>query len=97
VDSGLQALVEEMARHGASRSGLVVRMAGGANMLVAPGFSQALNIGARNVEAARAVLAAHNLKLLSQDTGGHTGRTVRFYPADGRMTIRTAGNQEREV
>jgi chemotaxis protein CheD len=72
-------------------------MAGGANMLVAPGFSQNLNIGARNVEAAYAALQALRLKLSGQDVGGNIGRTVRFYVANGRMTIRTIGNQEREV
>jgi chemotaxis protein CheD len=97
VDSGVQALLDEMTRAGADRNRLVVRMAGGANMLVAPGFSQNLNIGARNVEAAYAALQALRLKLSGQDVGGNIGRTVRFYVANGRMTIRTIGNQEREV
>ncbi len=97
VDSGVVALVVELLRAGADRNRLVVRMAGGANMLTAPGFSQTLNIGARNVEAAYAALSGLKFRIASQEVGGNIGRTVRFYPANGRMTIRTVGNQEREI
>jgi chemotaxis protein CheD len=97
VDSGILALLVQMLRSGAERHRLVVRMAGGANMLVAPGFSQTFNIGSRNVDSAYATLASLNLRITSQEVGGNTGRTLRFYIADGRMTIRTIGNQEREI
>jgi chemotaxis protein CheD len=97
VDSGIRALIAELARLGADRKRLVVRVAGGANMLVAPGFSQALNIGSRNTETALATLSDLRLPVAGQEVGGNTGRTVRFYVVDGRMTIRTIGNQEREI
>jgi chemotaxis protein CheD len=97
VSSGVQMLLEDVVRAGAVPARLKIRMAGGAQMLVAPGFSQVLNIGPRNVEAAYLVMKSLNLKILGQEVGGTTGRTVRFYPADGRMTIRTVGNQEREI
>jgi chemotaxis protein CheD len=97
VDTGIAALLEGMLRGGADRNRLVVRFAGGANMLVAPGFSTALNIGARNVDVAVATLQRLKFKVTGQEVGGSTGRTVRFYVADGRMTIRTIGNQEREI
>jgi chemotaxis protein CheD len=97
VDSGVKAMLEQMQRLGADRRRLIVRYAGGANMLTAPGFSQTMNIGARNVETACTALNALNLRILGHEVGGVTGRTVRFYVADGRMTIRTVGNQEREI
>ena len=97
VDSGIVTLLAEMLRAGASRTRVVIRMAGGANMLVAPGFQQSFNIGSRNVESAIATLASLQLPLSSKEVGGNSGRTVRFYIADGRMTIRTMGNQERDI
>jgi chemotaxis protein CheD len=97
VDTGVRELLDMLLNAGANRNRLIVRMAGGANMLIAPGFSQTLNIGTRNVEAALAALAHYNLKLSGQETGGNIGRTVRFYVTDGRMTIRTVGNQERDI
>jgi len=97
VDSGLVALLVEMLRAGADRNRLIVRMAGGANMLVMPGFTQIFNIGSRNVEAAYHTLGMLNLKLAGAEVGGSTGRTLRFYVADGRMTIRSIGHQEKEI
>jgi chemotaxis protein CheD len=97
VDSGIAALLHKLAEAGASRQRLIVRLAGGANMLVAPGFNATLNIGERNVAAAHATLATYKLKIKSEDVGGHTGRTVRLFVADGRMTVRVLGSQEREL
>lgn len=97
VDSGIKTLLHLILNAGGLQSRLIVRMAGGANMLVAPGFSSNLNIGSRNIEVAYATFTNLNLKLASQEVGGSIGRTVRFYVADGRMTIRTIGNQERDV
>lgn len=97
VDSGIAGLLAQLKEAGAERGRLIVRFAGGANMLVAPGFKQTLNIGGRNLAAALAVFAQLNLKIKAQDVGGHAGRTVRLYVADGRMTVRMMGNQEREI
>ena len=58
VDTGIEALLSEMQKAGAIRRRLVIRMAGGANMLNAPGFSQTFNIGSRNVDAALATFGA---------------------------------------
>jgi chemotaxis protein CheD len=96
VDSGITGLLAALEAGGAERRRMVVRMAGGANMLTAPGFKQSLNIGERNVAAALAALSAHKLPVKSQEVGGHVGRTVRLYVADGRMTLRAIGNPERE-
>lgn len=97
VDSGIATLLRKLAEAGANRQRLIVRLAGGANMLVAPGFNSSLNIGERNVAAARATLAAHQLKIKAEDVGGHAGRTVRLFVADGRMTVRVLGSQEKEL
>ncbi|MEN6299440.1 MAG: chemotaxis protein CheD [Anaerolineaceae bacterium] len=97
VDTGIKLLMDEMARKGADRSRLIVRMAGGANMLVAPGFTGSFNIGTRNIEAAYSTLYSLKMSIAGKEVGGTTGRTVKFYVKDGRMTIRSIGNQEREV
>ncbi|PWH17740.1 MAG: chemotaxis protein CheD [Anaerolineae bacterium] len=97
VTSGIELLLEEMIKAGAVPSRIIVRMAGGANMLTAPGFAHTFNIGTRNVEAAHETLQRLRLRLVAEEVGGTIGRTVRFYVRDGRMTIRTVGNQEREV
>lgn len=97
VDGGVASMLEKLDNLGVARNRLVVRMAGGATMLNVPGMKQTLNIGERNVAAARQVLATHNLKLLAEDVGGNTGRTVRLHVGDGRTTVRAIGNPEREL
>jgi len=97
VDTGILALIHSLVQMGAKRENLIVRMAGGANMLTAPGFSPTLNIGTRNVEAAYSIFSGLKLNISSQEVGGTIGRTVRFYVNGGKMTIRTVGNQEREI
>ncbi|MGB9640370.1 MAG: chemotaxis protein CheD [Anaerolineales bacterium] len=97
VNNGIEILLNEIIAHGAHPNRLIIRVAGGANMLNAPGYTQSFNIGSRNVEATYETLQRLKLKVTSQEVGGTIGRTVRFYVRDGKMTIRTLGNQEREI
>jgi chemotaxis protein CheD len=66
-------------------------------MLVSPGLSGTFDIGTRNIAMAREIFKKMNLKLLKEEVGGQTGRTVRMYIADGRMTVRMMGSQERDL
>lgn len=97
VNSGLQQMLKELAGQGVLRHRLVIHLTGGAHMLTAPGFKNTLNIGARNVETARAVLQREGLAIAGSDTGGHWGRTVRLYVKDGRVTVRSVGRGEQEL
>jgi chemotaxis protein CheD len=97
VDSGIVSLLEDMIKAGADRRRLIVRMAGGANMLLSPGMTKSFDIGNRNIAMAYKVLESLNLKLSAQEVGGNTGRTVRLYVADGRMTVRAVGQQEHDI
>ncbi len=97
VDIGIAELVRQMEINGCVRGRLTVRLAGGAHMLTANRFRQALNIGERNVAAALAALEKLGLEVSAQDVGGSLGRTVRLYVATGRLTVRTMGCPEREL
>ena len=66
-------------------------------MLLNVAFVKTLNIGERNVAAAHEVFTRAGLNVVGQEVGGNTGRTVRLYVADGRMTVRVMGGREREV
>jgi len=97
VDSGIRALLKALEQLGATRHQLIIRIAGGANMLQAPGFKQTFNIGDRNVSATRATLATLGLPIRAEAVGGQTGRTVRLMAASGRMTVRVLGAGEIEL
>ena len=97
VDSGIEGLLSAMIKKGADRRRIIVKMAGGANMLVTPGIQHTFDIGIRNVEAAHKTFERLNLCLRKEDVGGNIGRTVRVYVTNGRMTVRIIGGIEKEL
>lgn len=96
VESGIERLVAALVREGANRSRLAVRIVGGANMLTS-GVTRSFDIGTRNIEAAKTTLSRLNLPISASEVGGNTGRTVRVYVANGRVTVRVIGESEREI
>jgi chemotaxis protein CheD len=97
VDTGIPGLIEAVVKAGADRRRLVFRMAGGANMLLNSSFSNAFEIGSQNIKSAHEVFDALRIKLANQEVGGNTGRTVRMYVTNGRMTVRMVGGVEQEL
>lgn len=63
------------------------RLVGGASMFPALLTPGALSLGARNVAAARAVCAAHDVAIVDEDTGGHHGRSVLFDVFTGDVVV----------
>lgn len=97
ADQAVPLLIKEVLALGASKARLIVKIAGGAQMIVAPGFVDRFNIGERNVTAVSKMLEAHSLKLSSADTGGNMGRTVQLFVHTGQVLVRTAGKDSREL
>lgn len=97
VDRGVPLLVDSVLRLGAERSRLVVQVCGGAQVLSAPGFNSTLNIGERNVQAARFALEAAGLRIQASATGGQAGRTVKLHIVNGQITVRSMGQGERAL
>jgi chemotaxis protein CheD len=84
-------LIERLCVLGAEPRHLVAKLAGGASMfaqLMTPG---SLQMGERNIAAARSVLRAAGIPIVAEAVGGGSGRSVRFYVADGRVEIRSVG------
>lgn len=94
VGNGINKLLEEMVTHGAVKERLIIRIAGGANMLTSPGLSKTFDIGTRNIAMAQDILEKNKMTIVGQSVGGNTGRTFRVYVADGKMTIRMIGEKE---
>ena len=94
VDRGLPLLVDALVALGARQRRLAAHLCGGARMINAPGFEDALNIGERNVLAAQAVLRVAGFRVKAEATGGQTGRTVKLYIANGQVTVKTLGQTE---
>lgn len=89
-------LVEQLAAHGDLR-GLTARLVGGARMFAQLLPQGGINMGERNVHAARAALGAAGIPIVAEDTGGEHGRSVYFHVGTGRVTIRSVRAGTREL
>lgn len=85
VDSGFEALVNELDRRGVNRGKLSAKLTGGSSMLNLGGDEP---IGDTNVEAARLAVREAGVELVATDTGGESGRSISFTPATGIVTIK---------
>ncbi|AMW32050.1 chemotaxis protein CheD [Fervidobacterium islandicum] len=83
ADTGVNLVVEELMKMGASRSRLEAKIAGGASM-----FQSAMDIGARNVEAVKTALQRNGIRLLAEDTGGNKARSIEYDIETGKLLIR---------
>lgn len=81
-------LVSEMRRLGAG-AGTTARLVGGASMFRSILASAGLNIGERNVLAARRALEAAGVPLVGEDVGGEHGRSVFLDVGTGGVTVRS--------
>jgi len=86
--------VHRMLAAGANRHRLVAKLAGGASMfaqLMTPGTVQ---MGERNIAASRAALREAAIPIIGEAVGGERGRSVRFWPQNGRVETRTVGGED---
>lgn len=97
ADTGIEDLVNEIIKKGGSKSRLVAKIAGGAQMFNSGGKSDTIRVGERNAQASRKKLMELKIPLLSEDTGKTYGRTVVFYPKTGDYVIRSVGMPEKKI
>lgn len=94
ADTGIPMLFKEAYRVGASKSRIVVKVAGGSQILDDSGF---FNIGKRNYMALRKILWKNNVLIKAEDVGGQVSRTVRMDLATGKVFLRYSGEGEKEL
>jgi len=90
-ETAVPLLVERLRALGADPHRLVAKLAGGASMfasLMTPGSVQ---MGERNIVAARNALRIAGIPVSAEAVGGQAGRTVRFDVRNGRAEIRSVG------
>lgn len=85
-------LLELMAGRGASSRRVTARLAGGASMFAALAPPGTIQMGERNVVAARQVLHSHGIPLIGEAVGGDYGRTIRLDVAEGSLEVRSVAH-----
>lgn len=97
ADTAIPVLLEKMLDMGAGRRRLVAKIAGGAQMFNFAGATDVMRIGDRNAEAVVERLKEERIPIIYQDTGGHSGRTIKLFLEDGKLSIRTLDQGEKVV
>lgn len=98
ADEGVPALLDALTSLGGRRSRLEAVLVGGAAMFAIKRPSESgLDIGARNADAVHAALKAHAIPVRATAIGGSTGRTIRIYVAEARVTVKEAGGKEGDL
>ena len=86
VDTGVQAIIDQMEQLGANRRKLQVKIAGAATMEI--GLTT-FDIGKRNFLAARKELWKNFLMIGASDVGGQCPRNMYFDIGDGTATVKS--------
>ena len=95
--SAVALLLAEMTRLGADAKRMRAKLVGGASMFASLLPAGNINIGDRNVIAARRVLANHGVPIVAEDVGSDHGRSVHFFLEDGRVEVRSLKKGNRVI
>lgn len=79
---------------GAKKERVIVKIAGGANMMRA---NQVFRIGEHNHEIVKNLLDVHGMTLAAEDVGGIYGRTLRLCLKDGKCYVSSPARTEVEL
>ena len=98
ADTAVPAIIDEMIKHGATRSRIKAKIAGGAQMFALPGVNaEFLTVGAKNVRETTIRLARLGIALVASDTGGNKGRTIEFSTSNWMLKVKTLGKGVNEI
>jgi chemotaxis protein CheD len=94
ADTGITRLFKSSYQLGARKENILVKTAGGAQMLDPQGL---FNIGKRNYLAMRKILWKNNVAIVAEHVGGDVNRTVRLEIDTGRVILKVGGEAEIEI
>jgi len=94
ADTAIPQMLKLLGQAGVPSNGLVVKLAGGANMF---GHNGPLQIGAANVDAVAKALAEAGIRAVAQDVGGQQGRRISLDCTTGDIVIEIGGAEVRII
>jgi chemotaxis protein CheD len=94
ADTGIPLLFKTAYKLGADKKRLVVRVAGGAQVLDGDGV---FNIGRRNYLSMKKIFWKAGVMIHAEEVGGAVSRTLRMEIDSGRLLVQEAGAEAREI
>ena len=96
ADTGIDALINALEEAGIRKCNLKAKIAGGACMFTFVS-NEIGSLGRQNVDAVRAKLQEHKIKIVAEDVGDKYGRTIKFDPSNCELEISKSGNQKKII
>ncbi len=94
ADTGIPLLFRSAYQLGAEKKRLLVRVAGGAQVLDGDGV---FNIGKRNYLAMKKIFWKAGVMIHAEEVGGKISRTLRLEAGSGKLLLQEAGQDMREL
>ena len=95
ADTGIQETIRKLSAFGMVKSRTIVKIAGGAKMFELSGNAEFGNIGQRNCETVKKILASQGMRIAAQDVGGNCARTMVLDVKSGTVCVRSVGKPEK--
>lgn len=89
ADTAIPALIRQITQSGSLRGRLTAKLAGGAHMFNTTYNTDVMNVGDRNVQMCKKVLAEQGIAIAAEETGGTCGRSIEFCCETGMLQVRT--------
>ena len=97
ADTGIRDMYDKLIELGASKSNIVAKIAGGAQMFEIKEGNDLLNIGDRNIEATRKTLEELQIEILGEDVGATYGRTIELDLDNGNLKVMTVNRDVKYI
>ena len=94
ADTGVPLLFKEAYKYGADKKRIIIKIAGGAQVMDASGF---FNIGKRNYMALRKIFWKNDVLISKEDIGGNVNRTMRLEIGTGCVYLKVSDRGEIEL
>lgn len=89
ADTAVDELIRLLVQGGAMRARLTAKLAGGAHMFSTTCNADFMNVGERNIQECKKKLKEHSIRILAEDTGSTSGRSIEFCCETGQLQVRT--------
>ena len=86
TDLAIRLMVKKMRKKGSKNENIRCKIVGGGKI-----YNDALDIGKNNIKWAKKVLDEENIKLVSEDLGGKSSRSILSFEKDGVLKLRKNG------
>lgn len=97
ADSGVELMIKDLEKMGLNAKIMEAKVIGGAQMFTFSSSNEMNSIGFRNAESVIHELKKRGIKIVAQETGGSSGRTIELDLETGALRIKTMGVGEKFI